>query len=447
MTLTLSFVQALLNVDALAKVMIGLIGFVAVIVGLFATRYMQGDRYYRSFFMRFWVLILTVIIMVSADNLWLLLASWAMSNLLFVRLMIHKSHWQPARASGWLAAKTFILGFVCLAGAFILVESQTGLSSIQLIVATGTPQNGFITCALVLLVIAAMTQSAIWPFHRWLLSSVNSPTPVSAIMHAGLVNGGGFILARFAPLYFSHTNILTVLFILGLVTALVGTLWKLMQHDIKRMLACSTMAQMGFMVLQCGLGLFPAAVTHLCWHGLFKANLFLGFNRTIQEKRLHNDAPINLMLFGVAFFCGATASCLFAFIVYGDWFATDTTLVLQILVFIAATQFALIMFKHASWKYFTIALTVTCLVAVLYGVNIKAAELVFASLNIFQPQRLNIFHWLGILLLATGWLIMLLNRTLFPNERSEHLLSFYVKALNAGQPHPDTITTHRHQYK
>lgn len=447
MTFTLSFVEAFFNFDALAKVMIGLIGFVAVVVGLFARRYMQGDRYYRPFFMRFGLLVLMVIITVSADNLWLLLTSWTISNLVLVRLMIHKFHWQPARASGWLAAKTFILGFICLIGAFILVEFQTGQSSIQAIVATGHPQNLYISCALILIVITAMTQSAIWPFHRWLLSSVNSPTPVSALMHAGLVNGGGFILARFAPLYFSHTNILTVVFILGLVTALVGTLWKLMQHDIKRMLACSTMAQMGFMVLQCGLGLFPAAIVHLCWHGLFKANLFLGFNRTIQEKRLHNDASINLILFSMALFCAATATFLFAFIVYGDWFASDTTLVLQILVFITATQFALTVLKYTSWKCFTIAMIVTCLAAVLYGVNIKVAELAFASLNIFQPQPLNIFHWLGILLLAIGWLIMLLNPSLLSNKRSDYLLSFYVKTLNASQPHPDTITTHRHQYQ
>jgi len=129
-----------------------------------------------------------------------------------------------------------------------------------------------------------MTQSAIWPFHTWLISSLNSPTPVSAIMHAGLINGGGFLLTRFAGLFVQSTGMLQVIFFLGLLTALIGTLWKLMQHDIKRMLACSTMGQMGFMIAQCGLGLFPAAIAHLCWHGLFKAYLFLSSGSAAHEK-------------------------------------------------------------------------------------------------------------------------------------------------------------------
>ena len=103
-------------------------------------------------------------------------------------------------------------------------------------------------------------------------------------MHAGLVNGGGFLIVRFAPLYLNYPGILNIIFIIGLSTAIMGTLWKLMQSDIKRMLACSTMAQMGFMIAQCGLGLFSAAIAHIILHGLatqievaiFQANFFAG---------------------------------------------------------------------------------------------------------------------------------------------------------------------------
>ena len=108
-------------------------------------------------------------------------------------------------------------------------------------------------------------------------------------MHAGLINGGGFLLARFAPMLAIQPPILNLIFIAGITTALLGTLWKLMQSDVKRMLACSTMGQMGFMIAQCGLGLFPAAVAHLSWHGLFKAYLFLSTGSAAKEKRLDLD--------------------------------------------------------------------------------------------------------------------------------------------------------------
>ena len=186
--------------------------------------------------------------MVFADHLLLLLAAWACSDLLLVRLMIHKSSWTAARNAGMLALKTFCLGF---AGSWPwFLSAGRKLQAPPLSVGSSRRQarrrhglrraaTGRNRCD---------EQSAAWPFHRWLISSLNSPTPVSALMHAGLVNGGGFLLVRFAPLYARQPVLLHGLFMVGLVTAVVGTFWKLLQTDIKRMLACSTMGQMGFML-------------------------------------------------------------------------------------------------------------------------------------------------------------------------------------------------------
>ncbi len=213
--------------------------------------------------------------MAVSDHLALYFVSSCLSHALLVRRMEHKSNWKAARASAALAGKNYLLAAFFMGFAFLLLGFETGSWTLRGILAYQEAASSTMILPLVLLILAAMAQSAIWPFHRWLLSSLNSPTPVSALMHAGLINGGGFLLIRFAPLFAHHPGLLTLVFCVGLTSAFLGTLWKLLQSDVKRMLACSTMGQMGFMMMQCGLGLFSAALTHLLWHGLFKAYLFL----------------------------------------------------------------------------------------------------------------------------------------------------------------------------
>jgi NAD(P)H-quinone oxidoreductase subunit 5 len=103
------------------------------------------------------------------------------------------------------------------------------------------------------IITAAIIQSAIYPFHRWLLSAMTSPTPASALMHAGFVNGSGILLALFSTVLFA-SNTLIILFIIGGLTAVIAQFTKLLQVNVKQKLACSTIAQMGFMIMQCGLG-------------------------------------------------------------------------------------------------------------------------------------------------------------------------------------------------
>ncbi|HMS45290.1 MAG TPA: proton-conducting transporter membrane subunit [Alphaproteobacteria bacterium] len=278
-------ISSLFHLDNLALVTAGLIIFVGLSVAVFSWRYMKGDRACGNFYLRLSLIIISTLIMVSADNIILFLASWSLSNILLVLLMIHKSSWEAARKSGFLAFKNFTYGFMALAAAFAVIYLETGETSIEA-VATYPLQLTPTIIAAILILAAAMTQSALWPFHRWLISSLNSPTPVSAMMHAGLINGGGFLLVRFKELYLHFPESLNIIFITGLITAFLGTLWKLLQSDVKRMLACSTMSQMGFMIMQCGLGLFSAAIAHLVWHGMFKSYFFLASGAAAQEKRL-----------------------------------------------------------------------------------------------------------------------------------------------------------------
>jgi len=284
--------------------------------------------------------------------------------------MIHKSSWQAAKSSGLLTAKNYVIGATFLGLALFLLNISTGTSSIQNI-GQSSIQSPLITLALVLLLISSMTQSSLWPFHRWLVSSLNSPTPVSAIMHAGLINGGFFLLARFAPLFFKMPGFLTLLFVFGIATALLGTLWKLMQSDIKRMLACSTMGQMGFMLAQCGLGLFPAALAHLITHGMFKAYLFLASGSASHEKRhdiSYSLTPLKLLY---SLMCGMLGSFWFALTSGKTWFSGDTTLVLMVIALITSTQFAIpILMLKSRFRVLTALIGTSC-VNIFYGFSVQ----------------------------------------------------------------------------
>ena len=435
------------HVDALALTMMVLVGFVGLFVALFSRRYLKGDRKYSEFFATLFCLIAAVFLMVTADHILLFLLAWAVSNLLLTRLMIHKPDWRAARFSGLLAVKNFAAGCISIIIALAILYVATGETSIQKLIHLKY-QNPTLIVALLFLFIGAMTQSALWPFHRWLTSSLNSPTPVSAIMHAGLVNGGGFLLARFAPLCFQIPNMLTLLFIIGLISAILGTIWKLMQSDVKRMLASSTMSQMGFMILQCGLGLFPAAIAHLCWHGLFKSYLFLSSGSAAQEKRLDLNYPPAISAFFLSLLCGSVGAGTFVLSSHKNLFAGDTTLFIIGISFIAATQLALSILDKISWKNLLVAVCTTAVSGWLYGLSVYSIEHILSPLNIMQPQPLGIVHILAFSILAGLWAAVLFNRQY---NGSQYLpgwmLRLYVMMLNASQPHPKTITAHRNHYQ
>ncbi|WP_338870809.1 proton-conducting transporter membrane subunit [Spirosoma sp. SC4-14] len=443
----LFILTSLFHLDRLAVIMIAVVVFIGLCVGSFAYRYLKGDGQYRAFFVRLSLLITSVVLMVSADHIGFLLVSWCISNGLLVRLMVHKSGWKAARASGWLAAKNFIVGSVCIATALGLFYLSTGETSIQALLRQpmiSTPM----WAALGFLMVGAMSQSAIWPFHRWLLSSLNSPTPVSAIMHAGLINGGGFLLVRFAPLYLQSPYLLTGLVVVGFLTAWLGTLWKLMQPDVKRMLACSTMGQMGFMFVQCGLGLFPAAVAHLVWHGMFKAYLFLSSGSAAQEKRVDQGYPPSLPAFFGALLCGLVGSYSFALATGKTWFANDTTSVLTGVAFLAGSQFALPLLHAKPLRALPLALLGTGLAGLAYGGSVQLITGLMAPMALMQPQALNGFHIAGLLALVLAWLYRLFARNPEKTKQAPAwVLKGYVLALNASQPHPTTITNHRKHYQ
>lgn len=441
-----NYFNQLFLVDNLSLIMIALVCFVGVTVGSFSLRYLKGDSKYKQFFVLLALVVLSTCIMVSSNNFIMLLASLGLSNWFLVRLMIHKSAWVQAKASGALARNNFLLGFVFLASSFALFYFTTGEITVSALIKSHPSSVGL--TPLILLLLASMAQSAIWPFHKWLVSSLNSPTPVSALMHAGLINGGGFLLTRFAPLYVQKPHFLTVIFIVGVFTALIGTLWKLMQSDIKRMLACSTMGQMGFMIAQCGLGLFPAAVTHLCFHGLFKSYLFLSSGGAAQSKKLDLSDPPKIAVVILALICGCIGCSAFALITGKIMFLGSTNLVLCFIVLIAATQLAITVLSANPYKHFVGCLILTTVLGFVYGLNVHFLENFLAPMDLMQPQPLNGIHFAALLAFAGAWMAVLFAKKAGSHARgNKRLLALYVRALNASQPHSKTVTCYRKQYK
>jgi NAD(P)H-quinone oxidoreductase subunit 5 len=437
------------KVDGLSLLMSTLILFVSFIVHQFSRRYMAGDRNYKLYFLKLTVLTYSAIAMVFADNLLLFWLAWSSSNLLLVSLMIHKGEWIAAKNSGTLALKTLCSGSLALLVSFFLMYQATGSTSITDINALA-PQIPmlFLTGIISFLVLGALTQSAQWPFHRWLTSSLNAPTPVSALMHAGLVNGGGFLLVRFAPLLLSEGRFLLALFLIGAVTTILGTLWKLLQSDMKRMLANSTMAQMGFMMMQCGLGLFPAAVAHLCWHGLFKAYLFLNAGSALKaRKERTHTLKHSPLVFSASCLIGLAGALSFALVSEKSLFTLQPTTFLVGFAYISGTQLAYSLLRGgALYKRVLPASILVSLVGVFYGESIQLIESFLPTFSASALPNLNLIHLLVFALFLLLWLGMNLKSAL-GFQRTKIWSQLYVSALNGSQPHPKTITASRNTYQ
>jgi NAD(P)H-quinone oxidoreductase subunit 5 len=438
-----------LKLDGLSLTMNMLIFFVSAIVHQFSRRYLSGDSVYRRYFLLLTSITLSASIMVCADNLLILWAAWTTSNLLLVFLMVHKKAWKAAKNSGRLALKSLSLGSLTLFASFIFLYKETGSLSVDFINNHSMiSQSPWLIPIILLITMTALIQSAQWPFHAWLTSSLNSPTPVSALMHAGLVNGGGFIIVRFSPLFLSAPLILTVIFTVGVVTAIAGTSWKLLQTDIKRMLACSTMAQMGFMMMQCGLGLFPAAIAHLCWHGLFKSFLFLNAGSAVESKRIVCQKPTrDLPSFLLACLAGSLGAYCFAIVSEKTIFTLQPTTFLVGFAFISGAQFAYTLLRNGNVIKRLIPVFILVAVAgIFYGETIHFIESFLPGFSAKVGPSLSLFNIAVFVLFFILWLGMSLN-SMRRFETTRIWAKIYMRLLNGSQPHPSTITTSRNSYQ
>ncbi|HEY3196844.1 MAG TPA: proton-conducting transporter membrane subunit [Nitrospirales bacterium] len=290
------------HIDRLSAVMLVLISGVGTIVYGYSVNYMFQDRGYRRFLALIGVTTFVLLCMVSSINLVMLFVFWQLLSYLLALLAHNLSH--PATLQG--AFRTFTLlrvGDVAFLAGIILAYALYGTIEFQelfsraadtpitLSLFPGIEMTGS-TAVTLLIFIGAMSKSAQFPLHIWLPSSLYAPTPVHALLHAGIINAGGFLINRLAPLYGLSPPTLHVAFVIGTLTAFLGASMMLTQNDIKKTLGFSTIGQMGYMIMECGLGAFALAIFHLIAHGLFKATVFLNCGNVIHKARQEPLLPM-----------------------------------------------------------------------------------------------------------------------------------------------------------
>ena len=273
--------------DVLSAAMFALVSFIGAIVVAYSRNYLSGDPGQERFVKRLCLTLAAVLILIVSGNLLQFALAWIATSMGLHGLLL----FYPERQAAVLAArKKFLasrLGDLCLIGAMASLYSAFGSLDYETIFSAvaATGEAPAINAAALLLACAAMLKSAQFPLHGWLLEVMETPTPVSALLHAGIINAGGFLVLRFAPVIALSLPALQALAIVGAVTAMFGSAVMLTQTSVKVSLAYSTIAQMGFMMLECGLGAFSAAFLHIVAHSLYKAHAFLSSGGVIDIAR------------------------------------------------------------------------------------------------------------------------------------------------------------------
>ena len=275
--------------NSLAGLMLMLVSFVGWNVSQFAVRYLDGEPHQGRFFRYLAITIGAVSLFVVAGNLWILLLALLVTSLSLHPLLLHYPDRPAARSAAWTKFVVSRMGdFALLAATVIAVRTWgvTNLPALFDVVESGSASSSALTSMAWLIVLAAVAKSAQFPLHGWLPETLETPTPVSALMHAGIVNAGGYLLIRLSPIVITAPWALATLAAIGSITLLIAGISMMVQPSVKRSLAYSTVAQMGFMMVQCGFGAFSAAMLHIVAHSLYKAHAFLRSGSVVDDAKL-----------------------------------------------------------------------------------------------------------------------------------------------------------------
>ncbi|SDJ14172.1 proton-conducting transporter membrane subunit [Lutimaribacter saemankumensis] len=271
--------------DIVSVAMILTVSFVGWIVLRFSRTALDGEARQGRFMSVLTATLAYVLLLVSAGNLVQLALAWVAVGVGLHRLLLFYPDRPRAQRAARKKTVSGIIGSGALLGAAGLMIAGFGTADIATIAEMARMGDvpGTVWIVAILLAVAAVFKSALIPTHGWLTEVMEAPTPVSALLHAGVVNAGGFLLIRFADVLLAAPGVLALLALIGGFSALVGAAVALTQPAVKTALAWSTCAQMGFMVLQCGLALFPLALLHIVAHSLYKAHAFLSSGGAVEQ--------------------------------------------------------------------------------------------------------------------------------------------------------------------
>ena len=285
-------------VDGLSIMMYFVVGTVALLVFIYATNYMEGEIRYTFFFTSLTLFAGSMLVLVSSPTLIQILIGWELVGVCSYLLIGH--YWEKKDNSS-AAMKAFITNKIADVGlmiGIIILALNTGTLRISEILYQATHEyeklSSVAFISAILLFIGAMGKSAQFPLHVWLPDAMAGPTPVSALMHAAtMVTAGVYLLARMFPFYKSMApDALDIVMLFGVITLLAAGLIAVVQDDLKKVLAYSTVSQLGYMIAAIGSGAYTAALFHLWTHAFFKALLFLGAGSVIHA--VHSNSMLEM---------------------------------------------------------------------------------------------------------------------------------------------------------
>ncbi|MBN9351020.1 MAG: hypothetical protein J0H55_10070 [Chitinophagaceae bacterium] len=433
--------KGVFRINGLTLIIWAAVTFFSAVVSTFASKYLIGFRYYNRFIWLSLGFTISVLLLVFVDHIALLLLTWFGMGFFMARLIGIDSRWGEAREAARYCQIHFFVGGLFLSAGILLLSFYANQFTL-----TGLMQHinelpfPLLLIPALCIIVAAAIQSAMYPFHRWLLSAMTSPTPASALMHAGFVNGAGILLTLLAPLFFK-SNTMTLLIIIGGITAIVAQFTKLIQVNIKQKLGCSTTAQMAFMIMQCGLGFFNAAVVHLILHGFYKAYLFLSSGEEINHNspKKYQQRSLNYTQAIAVFALGILGALFFAWIT-GKGLKLDGGIFLTLIVAITVGQAMDNIIKRpelSNVKKAFVGPIVFFISIGLYALMYNGATVFMKDLPMIDnPEPLSVLQIVFGVIFLIGFFIMKLG--IYKN-----FPWLYVRLVNDSQPYKKTVLRYK----
>jgi NADH-quinone oxidoreductase subunit L len=402
-------------IDPLSVVMMVIVTFVSLLVHIYSVGYMVDDDGYQRFFSYISLFTFMMLMLVSANNFLQLFFGWegvGLVSYLLIGFWYEKESALQGSLKAFLVNRVgdfgFVLGIACLL-AYVghldyatVFKSASALTAEHIEVFQGHPWS-VVTVMCVLLYIGAMGKSAQVPLHVWLPESMEGPTPISALIHAAtMVTAGVFMIARISPLIEYSTTALSLILVLGATGALFTGVLALVMNDIKRVVAYSTLSQLGYMMVGMGVSAYSAGMFHLLTHACFKALLFLGAGSVIigmhheQDMRKMGGLWRKMPITYVTFLIGGLALC--AIPPFAGFYSKDTI--------IEATHFSQI--PGSSYAYFCVV--VGAMVTALY--TFRSFFMTFHGTPRMDKKTFSHVHespwvvWLPLVLLAIPSVIL-----------------------------------------
>jgi len=417
------------HTDALGLAMAALVSLLGWVVIRYSRRYLNGEAGQQRYVLAMLLTLASVGVVVLTNNLGVLVLAWTASSIALHYLL---TFYRDRPAALIVAHKKFIasrLAELCLLAALTLIYLETGTLAFQGIanhVAQAASLSPSLNTAMALVVLAVILKSAQLPVHGWLIQVMEAPTPVSALLHAGIVNLGGFLLIRLAAMLSAAPTAQALLVVVGSLSAVLAGLVMMTRISIKVRLAWSTCAQMGFMLLECGLGLYELAFLHLVAHSLYKAYAFLSAGEAVLDSRRRAFFPPEAKRSPAAsvvmrLFCAPLAIALLAASVAVWQMGLPSLAISPVAVLIVGLGLAPLLWRADGWRIGTVRGVIA--IGVLAQLYI-AGHLVFGVLvnTPAASASLPLTAWAGSCLaglyLLQTWLLAFprgqLARTLYP---------------------------------